>query len=67
MELDQRSEQNQAKRQEIREFTELIKELRKENKGLRAQLKEPHDQAYAQNNSDSESKQEVLTLKEEIK
>jgi hypothetical protein len=36
MELDQRSEQNQAKRQEIREFTELIKELRKENKGLRA-------------------------------
>ena len=67
MELDQRSEQNQAKRQEIREFTELIKELRKENKGLRAQLNEPHDQAYAQNNSDSESKQEVLTLKGEIK
>ena len=40
-------EQSQAKTQEIKEFTELIKELRKENKGLKGQIKEINEKLSA--------------------
>lgn len=37
--FEQKKDQNSQKNHEIKEFTELVKELRKESKGLRGQLK----------------------------